>query len=319
MENQVIEEEKEFDVALSFAGEDREYVENVANILHEMSIRVFYDKHETITLWGKDLFTFLEDIYQNKARYTILFCSKHYAKKLWSNHERRAAQAQAFESNKEYILPARFDYTEIPGILPTTGYVNLNEYSPEEFAKLIKEKIGPIRRKKFYPTEPDLLFNALKIRSKKDKKRANFFAYRFFEMLKLMTLEERIFLTKIILESCRDSVDEICQGIDFICRVVGEDANSLLQKLHRIECLDFQVGIITPTEKTCKHEKVIEIKFVPRYEGELTNATDVINQIIEVIFSHCCEDCSWKCVENIDFSPLSSMQGFDETSRKDET
>lgn len=319
MENQVIEEEKEFDVALSFAGEDRKYVENVANILHEMSIRVFYDKHETITLWGKDLFTFLEDIYQNKARFTILFCSKNYAKKLWSNHERRAAQAKAFESNKEYILPARFDDTKIPGILPTTGYVDLNDYSPEEFAKLIKEKIGPIRRKKFYPTEPDLLFKALKIRSKKDKKRVDFFAHRFFEMLKLMTLEERKFLTKIILESCGDSVDEICQGVDFTCRVVGEDANSLLQKLHRIECLDFQVRILTPTKKMCKHENVIEIEFLPRYEGKLTNATDVVIRTIEVIFSRCCEDCSWKCMEDFDFSSLSSMQGFDEMSKKDET
>jgi hypothetical protein len=318
MENVVNEEEKEFDVALSFAGEDREYVENVANILHEMSIRVFYDKHETITLWGKDLFTFLKDIYQNKARYTIIFCSKHYAKKLWSNHERRSAQAKAFESNKEYILPARFDDTEIPGILPTTGYINLNEYSPKEFAKLIKEKIGPIRRKKFYPSEPDLLFKALKIRSKKDKKRIDFFAFRFFEMLKLMTLEERIFLTKIILESCRDSADSICQGIDFTCRVVGEDAKSLLQKLHRIECLDFQVKIITPREKACKHEKVLVIKFVPRFEGKLIDATEVVNRILEVIFSRCCKDCSWKCMEDIDFSPLSSMEGYDETEKKDE-
>jgi len=36
----------EYDVALSFAGEDRAYVEKVAKYLKEKSIRVFYDKYE---------------------------------------------------------------------------------------------------------------------------------------------------------------------------------------------------------------------------------------------------------------------------------
>jgi len=40
----------DFDVALSFAGEDRKYVEQVAGFLQEMGIRVFYDKYEEVTL-----------------------------------------------------------------------------------------------------------------------------------------------------------------------------------------------------------------------------------------------------------------------------
>lgn len=32
----------DYDVALSFAGEDREYVEEVARILHALGVRVFY-------------------------------------------------------------------------------------------------------------------------------------------------------------------------------------------------------------------------------------------------------------------------------------
>ncbi|MGP8049154.1 MAG: hypothetical protein ACLPYB_00960 [Desulfobaccales bacterium] len=38
-------EEKQFDVALSFAGEDRKYVEEVASNLRKMGIKVFYDKY----------------------------------------------------------------------------------------------------------------------------------------------------------------------------------------------------------------------------------------------------------------------------------
>ncbi len=49
-----------------------------------------------------------------------MFLSRNYAAKLWTNHEREAAQARAFRENEEYILPIRLDDTEIPGILQTT-------------------------------------------------------------------------------------------------------------------------------------------------------------------------------------------------------
>ncbi len=54
----------EYDVALSFAGEDREYVAQVAAALRENGVRVFDDKYEVATLWGKDLYTHLHDVYK---------------------------------------------------------------------------------------------------------------------------------------------------------------------------------------------------------------------------------------------------------------
>ncbi|WP_421477657.1 toll/interleukin-1 receptor domain-containing protein [Agrobacterium tumefaciens] len=131
----------EFDVALSFAGEDREYVDKVAHYLKDRGIKVFYDLFEEADLWGKDLFVHLSDIYQKRAQYTVMFISKMYAEKLWTNHERRSAQARAFQDAQEYILPARFDDTEIPGVLSTVGYVGLQNRTPEELASLIVKKI----------------------------------------------------------------------------------------------------------------------------------------------------------------------------------
>ncbi|HEY0428423.1 MAG TPA: TIR domain-containing protein [Pyrinomonadaceae bacterium] len=133
---------EEYDVALSFAGEDRKYVEEVASELKRLGVHVFYDNFEKVNLWGKDLYTHLQNIYQNQAKYTVIFISEHYAKKLWTNHERKMAQARAFTESREYILPARFDNTEIEGILPTTGYVDLRKLSPQEFCILICEKLG---------------------------------------------------------------------------------------------------------------------------------------------------------------------------------
>ena len=94
----VVTKTPEFDVALSFAGEDRDYVQSTAEVLRLMGLRVFYDKYEEVSLWGKNLYDHLARIYGSSARYTIMFISKHYAKKLWTNHERQSAQAKAFLS-----------------------------------------------------------------------------------------------------------------------------------------------------------------------------------------------------------------------------
>ena len=117
--------EYEYDVALSFAGEDRQYAEALAELLENNDYRVFYDKYERAQLWGENLYDYLSETYKDKARYCVMFVSKHYAQKVWTNHERRSAQARALAENVAYILPVRIDDTEIPGILPTVGYLDL--------------------------------------------------------------------------------------------------------------------------------------------------------------------------------------------------
>jgi hypothetical protein len=135
------EEKSDYDIALSFAGEERAYVEEVANGLHTAGVRVFYDRLEEANLWGKNLYEYLNEIYMKRARYTALFISKSYAAKRWTNHERQSAQARALAENRDYILPIRFDDTEIPGLLPTISYVSGQNRSPQEIVKLILEKL----------------------------------------------------------------------------------------------------------------------------------------------------------------------------------
>ena len=138
------ERRPKYDVALSFAGEDREFVEETARALRDRRIKVFYDRYEEADLWGKDLYSHLRDVYTNQAEFTIIFISQHYARKLWTSHERESAQARAFEEHREYILPARFDAAEIPGILTTTGYVDLREKTPQQLAELIEQKVASL-------------------------------------------------------------------------------------------------------------------------------------------------------------------------------
>ena len=114
----------------------------MAEALKSRGLNVFYDQYEKATLWGKNLYTYLSDVYQNKARYCVMFLSKHYAAKLWTNHEREAAQARAFSENEEYILPVRLDNTVIPGIPPTVSYLSWPPETAETIAEALMEKIG---------------------------------------------------------------------------------------------------------------------------------------------------------------------------------
>jgi hypothetical protein len=132
---------RDYDIALSFAGEQRDYVDRVANLLQQQGVKVFYDRFEEADIWGKNLYEHLSQVYKKRARYTVMFISEAYANKLWTNHERKAAQARAFEEAQEYILPARFDDTEIPGVLSTVGYVSLQDRSPDYLVALITRKL----------------------------------------------------------------------------------------------------------------------------------------------------------------------------------
>ncbi|HEX5703397.1 MAG TPA: TIR domain-containing protein [Pyrinomonadaceae bacterium] len=130
-----------FDVALSFAGEDRTHAEELATQLRAYGIKVFYDAFEEHQLWGENLYTYLADVYGKKAKFCVMFVSESYAKKLWTSHERQFAQERAFKENRPYMLPVRIDDTEIPGLLSTIGYVDLRKVSVEHLTNLLLKKL----------------------------------------------------------------------------------------------------------------------------------------------------------------------------------
>lgn len=134
-----------YDIALSFAGEDRKYARQLAQRLEASHIKVFYDEFEQAKLWGRSLDIYLSDVYRLKAKYCIVFLSKYYKEKRWTNHELRAALSRAFEGNEDYVLPIRLDDTEIQGILPTQGYISWNDYGPDKILTFVKQKLQDYR------------------------------------------------------------------------------------------------------------------------------------------------------------------------------
>ncbi len=132
----------EWDVALSYAGEDLAYVEKVATCLKRKGIKFFFAPFEKVDLWGKDLYTQLDVIYRKNARYCVMFLSEAYVGKAWPSHERRSAQARALEEKQEYLLPVRLDKVDVPGLPPTIGFVDGTTLSPTQVCRMIEKKIS---------------------------------------------------------------------------------------------------------------------------------------------------------------------------------
>lgn len=130
-----------YDVALSFAGEERAYVEDVATRLRDAGVSVFYDRFEEARLWGTDMTEVFGEVFLHGARFVVMFLSSAYASRIWPTYERRAAVEAAMARNHAYILPVRFDDTQVPGIRDTVAYVDARQKSPDQVAQLVLRKL----------------------------------------------------------------------------------------------------------------------------------------------------------------------------------
>lgn len=309
----------DFDVCLSFAGEDRTYVRNVADELRTRGGRVFFDEYAQADMWGKDLYTHLDDLYQNAARYCVLFASKHYAKKIWTNHERESAQARAICQHTEYILPARFDSTQIPGLRPTVGYVDLRHMQPSQFADLIMQKIGERQKEDYFPPAPDRLFQNLKLKSAKGRERARSRAYDFFKALTRMNRDERKTVVTIFLQGCPTELPtNVHINIDLLRRLTGFAPGKLLRLLSSLGSLGFYVRVCDEqgdADDLASQAKLVALEWHDMTTDEQVegNATREANAAISAAASGLCEECALNHLLRLDFSQLARVTSEDDS------
>lgn len=99
---------REYDVFISYAHSDKEYVERLAQDLQAAGIKVWID---TVELgWGKSLLGSINNGLQ-KSRFTILVLSKDYFSRFWTKQELRSAFIKESMRQDETILPIYLNIT----------------------------------------------------------------------------------------------------------------------------------------------------------------------------------------------------------------
>ena len=139
--------QKRFRVALSFAGEKREFVRKVAEALAEELGRdkVLFDKWYEGEFARADLGTYLPDLYRREADLVVAFHSGHYEQKNWCGAEWMAIQTHIHAKRPEAVMLCRFNRTaEVPGIYETAGFVEIeaeSDHRAGEVAALILQRL----------------------------------------------------------------------------------------------------------------------------------------------------------------------------------
>jgi hypothetical protein len=132
---------RRFAVALSFPGEKREFVEQVANDLKGAlgENRVFYDRFHEFELTRLNLDLALQNIYSQDADLVAVFVCGEYSEKEWCGLEWRAIR-ELIKSNKrrdDEVMFFRFDNKPLAGLLSLDGFLNLVNRTPRQVADAI--------------------------------------------------------------------------------------------------------------------------------------------------------------------------------------
>jgi TIR domain len=133
---------RRFRIALSFPGEHREFIEEVAGHLAAAvgRERVLYDQYYESEFARVDLDTYLQRLYHDDSELIAVFLCADYQDKEWCGLEWRAVRDLIKRRQASSVMPLRFDNTEIPGLFSTDGYIWIGDRSPREIADRILER-----------------------------------------------------------------------------------------------------------------------------------------------------------------------------------
>jgi hypothetical protein len=133
-----------FDVALSFPGEVRPFIEKIVEEL-EKNIgpnSYFYDNNYVSQLARPSLDTLLQDIYRKRSKLVVVFLCSDYQRKEWCGIEFRAIKEIIMERDNKKIMFVKMDDGTVDGVFKTDGYIDSRRYQPKDIAHFIQERIA---------------------------------------------------------------------------------------------------------------------------------------------------------------------------------
>jgi len=141
----ILNNKRRFKIAVSFAGEHRNYIENTVNELLERGFTknvILYDMFHEAEFARPNLDIHLYNLYSKDSELVVVFLSKEYNEKQWTGLEYRAIRKIMNDRiNDNSIMLIRFGNHEIDGLSHTTdGSINAHSHSWSSLAELIIQR-----------------------------------------------------------------------------------------------------------------------------------------------------------------------------------
>jgi hypothetical protein len=317
-------EDAVFDVCLSFAGEHRDYVRGVYEALSVRGVECFFDEPHQVELWGQDLVERFDEVFRKEAQFCVACVSEDWVKRTWPAHERRSALARMLEE-PGYLLPVRFDDTEVPGLSPTIGYVDGTILEPHELADLITRKVKRRPRSNFLPLIPNRMIAALGIKAddEEGQVKAVSQARAFLTSLEELNDDAREMAVFVLGFGCTCELPEyVHMPLDRVAEVLGlsvERVKRALKGLRRAH--GFSLAALMDDKEDPDGMIDVCLSWEARTpQAAPGNATAVASAMIREAGYQACAACHSDALDRLDFSRTSSMLDWngDEFERLDE-
>ncbi|HAB15910.1 MAG TPA: hypothetical protein PLX89_20700 [Verrucomicrobiota bacterium] len=135
---------RRFRIAFSFAGEKRDFVEKVADILAAKFGKraILYDKFHQAEFARYDSGIYIPKLYSEESDLIVpIFCPS-YDQKRWTGWEWVHIYSLLTKGDGHRVMPSRFEYAVVDGLSDAAAFVELDHTSPGKFAVLILERLA---------------------------------------------------------------------------------------------------------------------------------------------------------------------------------
>ncbi|SRR6266568_1990791 len=131
----------EYDLAFSFAGENRAYVEEIKAECDDLGLITYYDKDRKIDQWGESFISEQRKVYSGyKTKHFVPFISHYYFSKPIPTDEFKSALLESTK-RKRYILPIKLDNSDVSVeyLHKDVQYLKKEDYTPKQLAYALKQ------------------------------------------------------------------------------------------------------------------------------------------------------------------------------------
>ncbi|PSB34310.1 tetratricopeptide repeat protein [Stenomitos frigidus] len=135
---------KRFRVAFSFAGEKRDFVKAIASLLAQQfgEDKILYDKYHEAEFARYDLGIYLPKLYGEQSDLIVPVLCPNYDTKRWTGWEWIHIYGLLTKADGYRVIPCRFEYANADGLSPASGFIELDQKTPEQAATLILERLA---------------------------------------------------------------------------------------------------------------------------------------------------------------------------------
>jgi len=135
---------KRFRIAFSFAGEKRDFVSQVANILAKQfgEEAILYDKFHEAEFARARLGRYLPKLYNEESALIAVVICGAYSQKEWTGLEWDAIFDLLKQRREQEVLLGRFDHATVDGLFSDAGFIEFDQKTPAQAATIILERLA---------------------------------------------------------------------------------------------------------------------------------------------------------------------------------